>query len=166
MKRIMLLTAAIAFAMALTGCGAKKASPTVSMFDLSQRMLEAHGGADEMAYASSSDSNASELLSHVSSIDPGKVEAFFISYAKDGKGNADEIVVIAVKDANDAGEAASTLQEHVESRIALYGTYDPEQVPMLEAADVFTSGQYAVLIVSKNADAVRRAFDEFIGAAR
>lgn len=163
MKRsFCLILSVIAFALAAVGCSGGSKKPTVSMFDLSQRMTEANGNAENMAYASSSDKNADELLEHVSSIDPNKVESFFISYAKEGKGDASEIVVIAVKQTGDTTEAADTLRKHIEKRIALYETYDPAQAAVLRSAEVFTYEQYAVLIVSENAEAVRRAFDGFV----
>ena len=162
MRKAFLIITLILSSLMLSYCAAPEKEPTVNMFDLSQKMNEAHGKQGEMAYASSSDSNAKDEFAYVSDMDYSKVEAFFISYAKDGKGNADEIVVIAVKDLNDVNEAEASLKEHVKYRIELYTSYDPGQVPALEDALIFTQGQYAVLIVSENADAVAKAFGDFL----
>lgn len=164
MKRIIGALLIILTVIAAVGCERQpEKKPTVSMFDLSRKMLEAHGGEEGMAYASNSDTDAEAELAYVAEIDYSNVEAFFVSYASDAKGNADEIAVIALKDPADAEAAADQLKAHVSKRMELYSVYDPEQVPALEKARVFTHAQYAVLIVSSNADAVEKAFSDFIG---
>ncbi|MCR5809645.1 MAG: DUF4358 domain-containing protein [Clostridiales bacterium] len=160
-KLVTILLAALIAAASLVGCSAPK-KETVSMYDLSQAMLSAHGDPDSMAYASSSDADPAVKLSYVSDVDYSKVEAFFISYAKDGKGNSDEIVVIAMKEEADAAEAAASLQEHIKKRISLYSTYDPMQVTALEKAEIFTERQYAVLVVAKNSEEIISAFNDFV----
>lgn len=137
-------------------------TPAVSMFDLSEALRSAHNGSAELSYVSSSDQDPAGKLAYVSDIDYEKVESFMMLYAADGKESTDEIVVIALKDASDAPEAADTLRTHVESRISLYSTYAPELVGPLRNAKVFTEGRYAVLIISENAEAVSRAFSNFI----
>ncbi len=161
MKRLVAVFAAL-LALLLAACTAAPQKETVSMFDLSRAMGDAHAGQTEMKLASSSDANPEELFERFSDMDYGKVESFFLLYAADGAASTDEIAVIALRDAADAAEAAKSLERHVEKRRALYGTYAPELVPVLDGAVVFTSAQYAVLIISPNADAVRLAFEEFI----
>ena len=161
MKKTLALLIALLTAAAVFGCAAPK-KQTVSMFDLSQAMLAAYGEADSMAYASSADADPADKLRYVSEMDYDKAESFFISYAKDGKGNADEIVVIAVKDAADASEAVDSLKAHIDRRISLYSTYDPARVKDLEAAEVFSFEQYAVLVVADNAEAIVNAFYDFV----
>ena len=136
--------------------------PAVSMFDLSEALRSAHNGSAELSYVSSSDQDPAGKLAYVSDIDYEKVESFMMLYAADGKESTDEIVVIALKEASDAPEAADTLRTHVESRISLYSTYAPELVEPLRNAKVFCEGRYAVLIISENADAVSRAFSAFV----
>ena len=166
MKKYLCAALCIAVLLAFAGCRGTAAvdpsRPVVSMFDLSEAMNAAHASSAEMSYTSSSEKDAADKLAYVSDIDYSKVEAFFISYAKEGKGNADEIVVIALKDAADAREAEDSLTAHVESRINLYSTYDPGQVPALKKAVIFSEAQYAVLIVSENAAEVEKAFRDFI----
>lgn len=160
MKKPFAVAAALC-ALLLAACTAVPQKQTVSMFDLSEAMSAAHAGQTEMKLASSSDADPEGIFERFSDMDYGKVESFFLLYAADGAASTDEIAVIALRDAADAAEAAKSLERHVEKRRALYGTYAPELVPALDGAEVFTSAQYAVLIVSPNADAVRRAFEEF-----
>jgi hypothetical protein len=95
-------------------------------------------------------------------MDYGDVEDFFLLYAENGAGNADEIAVIAVKNGRDVSAAAESLRAHAQYRTQLYSTYDPTQVPKLNGALVFTEGAYAVLIVCNDPAAVRVAFDTFL----
>ncbi len=143
------------------GCAGNKNTPAVSMYDLSKAMLEATEF-QEMSYASSSDDKPDALLANVSDIDYGKVEAFFISYASVGKGNADEIVVIALKDVNDVQEAENSLRAHLTKRQSTYATYDPTQSEKVGKGIVFSEGRYSVLIVSGDNTAVKTAFSDFI----
>ncbi|MBO4384524.1 MAG: DUF4358 domain-containing protein [Clostridia bacterium] len=136
--------------------------PAVSMFDLAERMRETMPDGNTLAYASKSDPNAEDEFSFVSDLEYGKVETFFILYAPDGKTSAAEIVVIALVDPADAEAAEASLRRHVEKRIALYSTYEPQFVPELEKAVIFTEGRYAVLIIGGSGDAPENAFREFI----
>jgi hypothetical protein len=114
-----------------------------------------------MKYASSSDTNPDDLLAHVSNIDSSKVKAFFITYASNGTGNADEIVAIQVKKKSDLNEAASSLKIHLDTRKTLYATYDKTQMPKLEKAKVLTRGTLAILMVSDDVEKMEAAFYTF-----
>ena len=146
-----------------SACGGKTPAANVSLFDLKEPMLAAASFSD-MAYVSSSDTQAEPYLSTVSEIDYEKVDAFSITYAKDGKGNGDEIVVIRVKDKADVAEALLTLQNHLKTRQSLYATYDPTQSEKVGKGITFSTDSYAVLIVSDDNAAVKAAFEAYIQA--
>ncbi len=163
MKAIRKITAVILSAVMLCGilsaCGDD--AEEISMYDLNQALVGFTGDPDSMKYASSSDSNPEELLSHVSNIEYSKVKAFFITYATNGTGNADEIVAIQVKKKSDLNQAADSLRSHLETRKTLYAAYDKSQLPKLEKAKVFTRGTLAILMVSDNSDKMEAAFYGF-----
>lgn len=163
MKAIRKITAVILSAVMLCGilsaCGDD--AEEISMYDLNQALVGFTGDPDNMKYASSSDSNPEELLSHVSNIEYSKVKAFFITYATNGTGNADEIVAIQVKKKSDLNQAADSLRSHLETRKTLYAAYDKSQLPKLEKAKVFTRGTLAILMVSDNSDKMEAAFYGF-----
>ena len=149
----------------LSSCSAAKSGgsfESVSIYDLSKEMVQAGGTLAEMSYASSQDSNAESAFSRISDMDYGKVDSFFVSYATDGSASADEIVVIAVRNIEDAPEAEKSLKDHLDYRMSLYRTYGAKQLPKLEKAEVFTDGNYAVLIVADNPGSIRSAFNSFI----
>ena len=133
------------------------------MFDLSSSMSEAFAASAPMTYRSSSDNAADEKFAYLSDMDYSLVDSFFMYFASDGNNNADEIAVIAVKDAKDAAFAEESLKTHLEKRISLYSTYDPSQLEKLNSGIVFSSGIYAVLIVGDNAESAKAAFYGFIG---
>ncbi len=159
-KKISALMIAVCMLCCLvTACGDD--AEEISMYDLNRALLEAAGNPEDMKYASSSDSNPEDLLAHVSNIDYGKVKAFFITYAANGTGNADEIVAIQVKKKADLNEAAASLRIHLDTRKTLYATYDKSQTPKLERAKVITRGNLVILIVSDEVDKIENAFYRF-----
>ena len=113
-KTVALILCCLSVALILCACAGNTPSNNVSLFDLKEAMLAAADFGD-MAYVSSADTDAETYLSTVSDLDYAKVDAFSIAYAKDGKGNADEVVVIRVKDAADTSLALQTLQKHLQT---------------------------------------------------
>ena len=142
------------------GCGGTKTSDTVSMYDLRQTMEAADKSLPEMLNASSADENAADQLAYISDLDYGKVDSFFLSYAKEG--TADEIAVVAVKDVNDIDEAKQSLETHRQNRRKLLDQYEPEEVKRIDDGLVFAKDQYAVLIICDDASAVKAAFEKAI----
>ncbi len=162
MKKI--LPVMLVLSMLFGGCANNKSTADgsgISMYDLCQTMEAADSSLPEMLYASSSEENARDLFVNISDLDYSKVDSFFVSYAKEG-GKADEIAVIAVKNVNDTEEAKKSLEAHKESRHKLLDQYEPEEVSRIDDGVIFTSGQYAVLIISENSGAVRKAFEKAI----
>lgn len=158
-KKCSLLIAVLCVLLSCMGCG-QEDTPLVSMYDLSRAMLAADDTLPEMSYVSSSDENASELFSYLSDFDYALIDSYFLSYSS--KGLADEIAVIALKNAADADAAKKTIDAHVQNRVAMYKQYDPSQTNRAEEAMVFTSGRYVVLIISEKQHEVKSAFDTFI----
>lgn len=148
-------------AVLFSACNTSQKTNHISLFDLKETMLAAAEFGD-MAYVSSEDAEADTYLSTVSDIDPEKVDSFSICYAKDGKGNADELVVIRVKNKQDVAAAHSTLTAHLNKRQSLYATYDPTQSEKIGKGITFALDNYAVLIVSDNNAAVKAAFEKAV----
>ena len=143
-------------ALALSACSAQKSD--ISMYELNKAMCAATDKFTGMKYISTDDGNEEETFSNISKMDYSKVGNFFITYAENGKGNADEIAVIEVKNKSDLIEASDSLNAHLEYRKSLYATYDQSQVKKLEKAKVITYGSIAALIVADDADAIEDAF--------
>ena len=140
-------------------CGGS--SDTVSMYDLRTAMEAADDTLGEMLSADSNEEDAEDLFAYISDMDYGKVDKFFVSYSNEG--SADEIAVIALKNASDAQEAEKSLKKHVQERINVFSQYAPDQVKKAEKAITFKDGKYAVLIICDKQDEVKKAFTDFIG---
>ena len=185
MKRVFILSVILLFAAVFCACGsaedvkkstvAESEAPTaetnaapetsaaeesISMYDLSKAMCAADPSLPEMSRISSSDGNAADLFAYFSKLDYEKVDLYFLSYA--AKGTAEEIGVIALKDARDAEECKKTLEDHVQDRINLYKTYAPDQVQRAEKAQVLISGRYVALIMCDEQKAVTEAMNSFL----
>lgn len=156
--KAILLAAMMLAAVFAAGCGGS--SDTVSMFDLRTAMEAADDTLGEMLSADSSEEDAEDLFAYISDMDYSKVDKFFVSYSNEGV--ADEIAVIALKDASDAQEAEKSLEKHVQDRINVFSQYAPEQVKKAENAITFKDGRYAVLIICDKQDEVKKAFTDFI----
>lgn len=160
-KIIISIALAVIIALSLTACSSNNAK-VISLYDLNKAMSDV-ADFSEMKYASSSDDNAEEVFKNISDMDYSKVEGYFINYAVNGTGNADEIACIRVKNKGDLTLAVQSLNAHLQRRIGLYSTYDKSQLDKLNNAIVTSYGDVAILIVGDNAKAMEKAFNEFMG---
>ncbi|MBO4338546.1 MAG: DUF4358 domain-containing protein [Clostridia bacterium] len=162
-KRVLIPVAAAVFLLAVCLCacsGKGKNEKKVSMYELKNAMASATSFGD-MTYASSEDPNPEEIFENISTMDYSKVDSFFIYYATEGKGNADEIAVIQVKKADDLTEARKELENHISKRKALYSTYDKTQLTKLDASRIEVEGNCAALIVGDDVQKISNAFHSF-----
>ena len=159
-RRFPVILAITLLAIVGVGCQSSK-KEEISIYDLQKNMLAADDSLPEMLTVNSSASEAADNFSYLSDIDYEKVDAYFLAYSAEGK--ADEIAVIRLKEDKDVGEAKTSLEKHAQGRVSLYKTYDPSQVERAEDAMVFTSGRYAVLIISDQKEDVRSAFLDSVG---
>ena len=155
-----LILAAAVIVSALCGCGQDNVNK-ISVYELKGKMAVAMEKFSEMSYVSQEDADAENLFKNVSDMDYSAVDSFFIYYASNGTGNADEIAVIQVKSGNDLTEARKSLEAHLKKRKSLYSTYDKTQLKKLEAARVVTHDNCAALIVADDADIIADAFHGF-----
>lgn len=117
-------------------------------------------GQAELSLADSSMDDAKELFSNISDIDYKKIGQYFILYSS--KGTSDEIVVVELKDSQDTQKMEESLRKHLENRKKLFENYAPSQVENIDGAKLFSVGNYTVLVICKNATAVKEAFNKFI----
>ena len=159
-KLIALLSIVLAAACVFCSCS-KQNGQEISMYDLKTAMAGATNRFDDMTYASSEDEDASSIFTNISDMSYSKVEGFFVYYATNGTGNADEIAVIQVKNSGDLTQARESLEAHLQKRKSLYSTYDKSQLKKLDAARIATASNCAALIVGDEADKISDAFYNF-----
>lgn len=160
LKKITAILSLICIIASLCACSAKS-EKEVSMYDLKTAMISATDRFDDMTYASSEDKDAANIFTNISDLSYSKVEGFFIYYATNGTGNADEIAVIQVKNSKDLVDARKTLEAHLEKRKSLYSTYDKSQLKKLEGARIVSNGSCTALIVGDEADKISDAFNNY-----
>ena len=157
MKRIICVICALVMAFSLCACGNK--SQSIDMHELQKSMVEADKSLPEMKISGSWDENAEKAFSYLSDMEYNKIHGFFLAYAADGM--AYELAVVQLKDKSDAGEMEDSLNEHVQTRVRMYKTYEPEQVQRAENAVVKTVGDCVLLIMSDSPENAETAFKEF-----
>ena len=159
-RRAALALAGVLTLLLLAGCGAAARQPTVSMYEMQKTMLAADQTLPEMRSVNGGSEDAAQLFTYLCDLPYDQVEDYFLAYSSAGK--ADEIAVVAVKDAAQVDAAQKALQAHVQDRLSLYRNYEPDQVARVEKALIFTYRQYAVLIISEGSSGVRQAFQTFV----
>ena len=157
MKRIICVICALAMCLSVCACGEK--TQRIDMYELQRSMVSADKSLPEMKISGSWDENAEKAFSYISDMEYNKIHGFFLAYAADGM--AYELAVVQLKDKSDAGEMEDSLNEHVQTRVRMYKTYEPEQVQRAENAVVKTIGDCVLLIMSDSPENAETAFKEF-----
>lgn len=157
MKRIICVICALAMCLSVCACGEK--TQKIDMYELQKSMVSADKSLPEMKISGSWDENAEKAFSYISDMEYNKIHGFFLAYAADGM--AYELAVVQLKDKYDAGEMEDSLNEHVQTRVRMYKTYEPEQVQRAENAVVKTVGDCVLLIMSDSPENAETAFKEF-----
>ncbi len=157
MKRIICVICALAMCLSVCACGEK--TQRIDMYELQKSMVSADKSLPEMKISGSWDENAEKAFSYISDMEYNKIHGFFLAYAADGM--AYELAVVQLKDKSDAGEMEDSLNEHVQTRVRMYKTYEPEQVQRAENAVVKTIGDCVLLIMSDSPENAETAFKEF-----
>ena len=157
MKRIICVICALAMCLSVCACGEK--TQKIDMYELQKSMVSADKSLPEMKISGSWDENAEKAFSYISDMEYNKIHGFFLAYAADGM--AYELAIVQLKDKSDAGEMEDSLNEHVQTRVRMYKTYEPEQVQRAENAVVKTVGDCVLLIMSDSPENAETAFKEF-----
>ncbi len=157
MKRIICVICALAMCLSVCACGEK--TQKIDMYELQKSMVSADKSLPEMKISGSWDENAEKAFSYISDMEYNKIHGFFLAYAADGM--AYELAVVQLKDKSDAGAMEDSLNEHVQTRVRMYKTYEPEQVQRAENAVVKTVGDCVLLIMSDSPENAETAFKEF-----
>ncbi len=158
MKRIICLICAAALCLSLCACGGQ--SEKIDMYELQKSMLQADRSLPEMMVTGSWEENAEKAFSYISDLEYNKVSGYFLAYAADGM--AYEIAVVQLKDQNDIVDLGVSLSKHVDSRVQMYKTYEPDQVERAQSAAIKTIGNCVLLMMCNEQQNVETAFKEFI----
>lgn len=70
----------------------------------------------------------------------------------------DEMLLVRLNDVSQAGIVEKAAQERIETQKESFEGYGAEQMKLINAAVLESRGDYVLLVISKDADAVQRAF--------
>lgn len=101
-------------------------------------------------------------LKRVFGITEEQAEDFSGAICTDGL-KQDEFIYIKAKDEAAAKEIADKLQNNWQSKYNVIKNYDPDQVEIIESAKVETNGLYVSLVISSNAEQIKKIYSETIG---
>lgn len=177
MKRNKLLIGLLCAALALTlltACGEEDtpspASPpaesghsekTVAPADLMDSLIAADPSLPEMDLVTDRSEDADLQFDAISDIAYDKVEGYAHSFAVEQL--ADEITVILLKSAADLPAAEQSARERLAARREVYAAYAPSEADRFDDAVIFTRGRYLVVLICKDAAAVRNTFEAQLG---
>ncbi len=111
-----------------------------------------------MIKITSQSEDAKGIFEIISKMDYDKIYDYVFSYSEEGY--ADEIVVIQVKDSEDAKELKDDLEERLASRKATFATYNVDEGSKFEGATVLSKGNYLVLLIGNQAQNAKYEFNK------
>lgn len=183
MKRIFIALTAAALTLALCACGnnsdskgtsstapASSTASAESKTDDSQESKDASSSALQTALekvktevkmpGDTSDYTAKRIM-RTFGISEDQMSDFAGMYCNDGV-TQDQIIYIKAKAEGDVPTIQEKLKANLDSIYNVIKNYTPEQAAMIEKATVDTDGLYVSLVISDNADAIKKIFSESI----
>ena len=98
-----------------------------------------------------------QMIRRIYGLDPEAYEGILLYYPTSSM-SVEEILLVKLASLDQQEEVRSVMEARVASQIDVFSGYGPEQVAMLEKAIVDVRGNYALLVVAEDPDAVRQAF--------
>lgn len=98
-----------------------------------------------------------QMIRRLYGLQPADYEGIALWYPVTNMG-AEEILLVKLADMSQQETVLAAMEARVESQIAVFEGYGPEQVSLLESAVTDVQGNYLLLIVHPNAEAARTVF--------
>ena len=159
-RRLIGLTAALALALALTGCRATEITTELSTVELGELVIQAQPEDfwPEMAAEMKGSAGFDSYLSDVYGLEPDTCVGGDLAYAASGV-QAAELAVLQFAKEEDAASAEEALRDYLVNRQAAFTGYAPEEAALLENALVDRQGAWVLLAVCPNTEEARAAFE-------
>lgn len=173
-QRVLLATAVFLSAAIFGGCGKAEHSSdgATAMVQTLPAASETIGQILEQApnekitkTVSYGESTYAEYFSYLYDLDLTLVSDGAIAYAAAG-GYADEISVLYVADDDNLRTVKTALKARIDRRLNDFRGYVPAEIPKLEAASVYESGNCLVLMICDNQKQVEAAAEQILSENR
>ena len=159
-KRSLCMCLALILCFLLSACGGSGEEGTVNFEELKEKMIAADETMPKMESVDSESENAEHLFTNLSDLEYVKVEKYFFLYSSTG--SAHELAVVKLRSEGDVEDAKETIEEYIENRTAIFKTYAPDEVEVVENTKILSYGSYVVMIMSPNAEAIEDVCREML----
>lgn len=159
MKRIISLMLVVLSIFAFVGCG--KSEPNVAVKDI---ITNVESEVEAISNLTEVDLKAEEI----SELNKGVVEAFNFNLEDIEEGiikfpminlQADEVIILKLKDETKAADIEEALQKHVENQLQAFENYVPKNYELVKNHIFKTNGKYVLFVVSEEAEKIEGIFD-------
>lgn len=162
MKLKTLLAAVLAPVILLAGCSSDNGTNNSAKYDIEPAEI-VNAVLAEVPVSSGVEKNKNDITDFYSGIDETQVESAAFVICGSGA-YPDEIAVMKCTDSSAAASVKAGLEKRLASQIELYSTYTPDEMYKLETAEVYTAGNYAILLaLSDNSKAKEIVDGKFSG---
>lgn len=162
MKRITAMLLAVACLLSLCACGGDKTAD-VSAKDLVAATMNSVKPDNADTLAGSDDQAFTNKFWFYYGIEVDKVSDYAIAYSSEAK--SDEISVLKAASGTDVKALVEALEVRREMQVQTFERYSPESVELLKNAEIFSKGDYAVMIVAANAADIKAKLEALLGDA-
>lgn len=141
----------------LTACGDDAgAGSDVDLSSIVEEMKKTDTSIPEMKTVTEASENAETTFAVLTDFDYSRIVKFTYSYS--ATGSPEEIALITVKEKADVGDLMKALQTHIDSRLATFQQYDPEQASVVEGAVLTFQDRTVCLAIAPTSGAMQDVF--------
>ena len=148
--------------LSLCACGGDKTAD-VSAKDLVAATMNSVKPDNADTLADSDDQAFTNKFWFYYGVEVDKVSDYAIAYSSEAK--SDEISVLKAASGTDVKTLTKALETRREMQVQTFERYSPESVELLKNAEIFSKGDYAVMIVAANAADIRAKLEALLGDA-
>lgn len=160
MKRVISMLLALCCVFALCACGGDEKTADVGAKDLVAAAQQATGFKEADVLFGADDSTFADRFFYYYGIEFNTVRDCAMAYSSESK--AYEISVLVAADGTDIDTLTDALETHRQMQKSAYELYSPESVEMLDNAQIFSMGDYAVLVVADDSAAIADKIRELL----
>ena len=160
-KKLIALITAFAAMISFAACSSGSSDTAkYKAKEITDKVKTAMNDLGELKETDMSSENWTNIMAYVTDISKDKVKDLDYLYMTDG--SAEEICVIILADEDSAKEVESDMKNRINIRKSHFETYDPEEVPKVEAACAVRNGTTCILIIGNQAQNGKFEFNKMM----